>query len=399
MKTLAKIMTVTLLIILVFSVTHIQAQNQNTGRYIVTLRGPLGNAVQRAGGQVIHQYKTIPAISITIPNAALNGLARNPNVLTIEPDVLAWASAQTKKTPPGLAKKPQPSPDPEPDPIIDTEIPWGVDRIDAEEVWNNYTGSGINVAIIDTGIDYNHKDLAGKYSGGIDYVNIDNDPMDDMGHGTHVAGTIAAIKNDSGVVGVAPGVSLYAVKVLDSSGSGWISDIMAGIEWCTDKEDIDVINMSLGGYPTPGSLLDLEFEAVCDSALASGIIVVAAAGNESLPYPSAPAIYDSVISVGATKDSDRLASFSNRGFDIAAPGVSILSTLPGNSYASWSGTSMACPHVVGTLALWLNSGPELVPNTIPELEALITALQISADGRYDIIDAEEAVLGTQNGDN
>ena len=400
MKVLTKIITTILLIVLVFSVTKTQAQNQNKGRYIVTLRGPVGNAVQRAGGQVIHQYSIIPAIAIEIPNAALSGLLRNPNVTGIERDVLMFAT----KKPDSVGKPPKDDPPDEPPSEPDDILPWGVDRIDAEEVWGTYTGAGVNVAVIDTGIDRTHEDIS--VIGGINLCTYNpEDPEhpvtpnpiawdDNNGHGTHVAGTIAAKDNEIGVIGVAPDASLYAVKVLASNGYGFLSDIIAGINWCSTN-NIDIINMSLGGYPD--SYWDSQLKIACDAALTSGVILVAASGNESLPYPSAPAIYDSVISVGAVNNRNKLASFSNRGFDITAPGVSIISTLPGNSYAAWSGTSMACPHVVGTLALCLNLEDFPVIDTFEEINALVYSLRFFADSRYYIIDAEQTVLGSEAG--
>ncbi len=317
---------------------------QNTGRYIVSIRRPVNNAVINSGGRVIHQYKAIPAIAIEIPNAALNGLLRNPNVVSITPDVEAWAVApNASKTPPGLAKKPQPpSPDPEPT----QTLPWGIDRIDADLV--SIMGTGINVAIIDTGIDLDHPDL--NPISGYDFVNRDSIADDDNGHGTHVAGIVAALDNNYGVVGVAPKASIYAIKVLNRRGSGYISSIIAGIDWCIDN-NIDIINMSLGSYSNVP-----EFGAICDKAKNTyGILIVAAAGNDATSTPFYPASYKSVISVGATTINDQLAYFSNLGFEIAAPGYDIYSTYKGGIYKTLSGTSMASPHVAGTLALMLQA--------------------------------------------
>jgi subtilisin family serine protease len=264
-----------------------------------------------------------------------------------------------------------------------------VDRIDAEFAWaEGYTGEGTKVAVIDTGIDYTHPDLIANYKGGKDFVNKDDLPMDDNGHGTHVAGIIAACNNnDIGVVGVAPNASLYAVKVLDATGSGYYSDIIAGIEWCIGK--VDIANMSLGGtYDSP------SLHAACDTA-AEHILLVAAAGNsgnragrgDNVNYP---ARYDTVIAVAATDSSDNRASFSSTGppLDIAAPGVSIYSTYKGGGYATMSGTSMAAPHVAGTLALLLSG------------DIYGTADDLGSQGwdslyGWGLVDAEESTTGGQ----
>ncbi|MHC4310790.1 MAG: S8 family peptidase, partial [Planctomycetota bacterium] len=195
------------------------------------------------------------------------------------------------------------------------------------------------MAVLDTGIDYKHPDLDDNCYGGVNVINPRKDYRDDNGHGTHVAGIIAAEDNDIGVVGVAPEAYLYGVKALDRNGSGWLSDIIAGLEWCVNNR-MDIVNMSLGADS------DIQaFHDACDAASAT-VILVAAAGNDggAVDYPAA---YGSVIAVSATDSSDGLASFSNYGneIEIAAPGVNILSTYKGGGYETHSGTSMAAPHV------------------------------------------------------
>jgi subtilisin/minor extracellular protease Epr len=188
------------------------------------------------------------------------------------------------------------------------------------------------VAILDTGIDYEHSDLNDNYIGGYDFANNDLEPMDDNGHGTHCAGIVAAEDNEGGVVGVAPEADLYAVKVLDSVGNGYM---------------MDVISMSFGS-----NLGSTSLETACDNAYSSGVLVVAAAGNDGNPSGEGdnvdyPARCDSVIAVAATDSNDNRAIWSSTGPDVelAAPGVSIYSTYLGGGYATMSGTSMACPHV------------------------------------------------------
>jgi subtilisin family serine protease len=239
--------------------------------------------------------------------------------------------------------------DEEPSPEV---LPWGVDRIDAELAFN--TGSSIDVAILDTGIDYDHPDLVDNVAGGVAFVQAKGKGLytwdDDNGHGTHVAGTIGAVDNEEGVIGVAPDVNLWAVKVLDNRGRGYISDLVDGIQWAIDN-DMDVISMSLGSRSNYQSMHD-----ICDAAYDAGIVLVAAAGNDrsSVSYPAA---YSSVIAVSATTETDGLYYWNNYGpqIEISAPGVDVHSTWKGGDYRTITGTSMATPHVSGSVALVLNS--------------------------------------------
>ena len=250
--------------------------------------------------------------------------------------------------------------------------------IDAKEAWEIQTGSrDVVVAVVDTGVDYNHPDLAENMWDGSAYNaphhgwdfagdsngNNDNDPNpgsdDDLKHGTHVAGTIGAVSNNSrGIVGIAQHVSLMAVKVFRPNGYGYDSDILEGMEFISDMVDqgvnIVAINASYGG----GGRSDVMYDAI-EELGSKGVVFCASSGNEDNnndSSPSYPASYDldNIISVAATDRDDQLASFSNYGansVDIAAPGVAILSTTPGNNYESWNGTSMAAPHVAGAIAL------------------------------------------------
>jgi subtilisin family serine protease len=267
-------------------------------------------------------------------------------------------------------------------------------RIDAEYAWGTSTGAGINVAVIDTGIDADHPDLAANIAGGVNYVGKGwwkpADPSkwnDGNGHGTHVAGIIAALGNDIGVVGVAPEASLYAVRVLGNSGSGYVSDIVAALEWAI-LNDMDICNMSLGTDTDVESL-----EEACDAAAASGLLLVAAAGNDggAVDYPAA---YSSVIAVAAVDSSDVRPSWSSYGPEVAlaGPGVDVYSTWKGSGYKTISGTSMAAPHVAGTLALNLSadlcaSADDLPPGGIDDYTGC------------GLVDAGEAATGVpDNGD-
>ena len=245
--------------------------------------------------------------------------------------------------------------------------------IDAPEAWALSTGSPVKVAVIDTGIDYTHPDLAARYAGGYDFLNGDADPFDDHGHGTHVSGTIAAEMNNltgtpmpaaEGVVGIAPNARILAYKVCGPDGHCSDFAITQAIDQAV-TDGAKVINMSLGGADYSQSLNDS-----IQAAWSAGLVIVAGAGNDGNTNLFYPAALDNVVSVGASDEDDLRASFSNYGnwVDIAAPGNVILSTYlmsqcsvsttPGDigCYAFNSGTSMATPHVSGAAALvWSRS--------------------------------------------
>lgn len=242
----------------------------------------------------------------------------------------------------------------DPEPVSQT-LPWGIDRIDADEV-GDVDGRTVHAAVIDTGVSPDHPDLSGNVERGIAVVECSGDCSapwdDDHDHGTHVAGTVGAIDNNEGVVGVAPNVILHAVKVLDGSGRGSFSDVADGIVRVAN-EGWDVINMSLGGGAS--SVVERAVQTAADA----GVVIVAAAGNsgpceDCVSYPAA---YEECIAVSATNSDDGLASFSSQGpeVEIAAPGVDVLSTVPGGDYQRFNGTSMASPHVAGTVALAIDA--------------------------------------------
>lgn len=275
-----------------------------------------------------------------------------------------------------------PAPTATPTPV--QTIPTGIARIGRN---STNKGTGVGVAIIDTGIDLTHPDLAGNIVADTSCVNGVPSGNDDNGHGTHVSGTIAALDNNIGVVGVAPEAKLVAVKVLSASGSGYWSDVICGIDWVTAHQatyNIKVANMSLGGGSTGSdnncgnTNNDAMHQAICAST-AAGVTYVVAAGNSGTDASSfVPAAYDdTVITVSALSDSDgkpggvgsydpsfgypddTFAAFSNYGsmVDLGAPGVSIYSTLNHGNYGTHSGTSMASPHVAGSAALYIATHP------------------------------------------
>src|SRR3989344_2292455 len=228
-------------------------------------------------------------------------------------------------------------------------LPWGINKIDAEQVWLlGGVGAGVNVGVIDTGISSVHPDLIANIKGGLSEVGYASSWNDDNGHGSHVAGIIGAVDNSIGVIGASYSANLYAIKVLDRRGSGYLSDVIDGVDWAIGS-GMNVINLSLGCDCDSLSLHDAVARA-----RDAGIVVVAAAGNSggSVLYPAA---YPEAIAVAAVDSSGVAPYWSSRGpeVDLAAPGKSIYSTYKGTGYATLSGTSMAAPHVAGTVALML----------------------------------------------
>lgn len=268
---------------------------------------------------------------------------------------------------------------------------WGADLVKAPEAWaHGYTGQGVVVAVIDTGVDYNHEDLKNNIwtnskeipQNGIDddgdgyvddvygwnFVNNNNNTLDDNNHGTHVAGTIAGENNGIGVTGIAYNAKIMPVKVLDKSGSGSYSQIANGIRYAVDH-GANIINLSLGGYFSNNIL-----KSAVEYASSKNVIVVMAAGNDGSSTPSYPAryAYNSGIAVGAVDQNNQLADFSNRSGSkditfVTAPGVDIYSSLANNQYGYYSGTSMASPHVAGVVALMLSANPNLTESQVRQM--------------------------------
>ncbi|MCP8968992.1 S8 family serine peptidase [Ectobacillus ponti] len=310
--------------------TQTAAPSGNQQRVLVVFKDRADETlITNKKGHVRKKLKNLPVVTATVPASALDGLKKNPKVQSVEQDVKVTVKSQTTS--------------------------WGISDVQAPAAWSNgYTGKGVNVAVVDTGI-APHGDL--KIAGGTSVVGYTSSYADDNGHGTHVAGIIGALNNSTGVVGVAPDVNLYAVKALDSDGSGYLSDIIAGIDWAITNH-MDIVNLSLGSS-TDSYALHQEI----DKAYKSGVLVVAAAGNDggsgTADTVEYPAKYSSAIAVSAVDSNNRIASFSSRGneVEVAAPGVNILSTYLNNSYAGMSGTSMATPMVAGRLALLKQANP------------------------------------------
>lgn len=323
------------------------------------------------------------------PHAIMNMLKHEPGVISVEQNAYAYAYMVPN------------------DPFYSYQ--WHMQRIGMENAWNENDGAGSVVAVIDTGVKQSLEDLAGtSFSAGYDFVNSDDDPTDDEGHGSHVAGTVAqTTNNNTGVAGVAFNATIMPIKVLNWRGSGTYDDIADGIYFATTA-GADVINMSLGG---PTSLTILE-DAV-NEAWSSGVVVVCAAGNENSDVPSYPAAYENAISVSATTSLDTLASYSNYGdtIDIAAPGgdsgdnngdgyddMILQNTFSrsGEGYYFYAGTSMASPHVAGVAALVKSANPALGNDQIRGiLETTAEDLgdpDWDPDFGYGLVDAYAAVL-------
>ncbi|GIQ65620.1 aerolysin [Paenibacillus cisolokensis] len=292
----------------------------------------------------VQQMPIIQAISCPLPMEA--ALPRFAERIWIEEDCRIDLHA--------VSQKPVAS-------VSDKGIPWGVQQIKAPQAWSMTTGYRVKVGVIDTGIDFSHPDLRQSIARGINLLNRSMLPHDDNGHGTHIAGTIAAANQPHGMIGVAPRASIYPVKAFDHNGSAYVSDIILGIDWCV-RNKMDIINMSFGMKTRSKSLLNAVL-----SAHHAGIVVVASSGNDSkrrtIDYP---ARYAQTISVSATTRFRRIAPFSNRGpfVDIYAPGDRIVSAWMGGRYHQMSGTSMATSHVSGAIALLLAYRPGLSPAEI-----------------------------------
>jgi subtilisin len=277
-----------------------------------------------------------PIVTARMSDKEVAALKKDPNNEAVEEDGTMYALGDDTAH---LLVEGQPA-------VLAETVPTGIAQIKAPAAWDTTRGKGIKVAVLDTGIDFNHPDLAANYKGGVSFVSGESSPMDFNRHGTHCAGTIAAALNGQGVVGVAPAAYLYAVKVLAANGSGAWSNLISGLDWCISN-GIHIASMSLGADSAPSAV-----GTMCDIAWRNGVLLVAAAGNSGGPV-GFPAKYPSVIAVSAIDSANSIASFSCRGpeVELCAPGVGVLSTIPGGRYGSLSGTSMACPHVSGAAAL------------------------------------------------
>ncbi len=372
--------------------------------------------VRGHGGSISRQFRIVPAVAATLPLNAVEALAHNPRVELIEPDGLLYA-LEYRAT-----------------------HDWGVGRVRADAAHRaGHTGEGVRVAVIDSGIDCDHVELAANCQHGWNYVANSPNADDDYGHGTHVSGTIAAAINGTtdGVVGVAPAATVVAYKTLDSGGVGSWSRHIAAIEdiWNEGTPTAQVVNMSIGRG---------DYSSVAEDAMLrayeSGVLLVAAAGNSGRcngkgTNISYPALFTSVIAVAATDASDQRACWSSTGdkVELSAPGVSVFSTWPANMSTSYrdpqpvcqdldtngttetchykygSGTSMSSPHVAGVAALLMGAGAvtdaDRLYGVANEVRQRMTdaARDLGTAGRdslygFGLVDAEAALAGTGGGD-
>ncbi|MGH3861221.1 S8 family peptidase, partial [Actinokineospora sp.] len=241
----------------------------------------------------------------------------------------------------------------------------GLDRIDQADLPLDksftYSGKADNVTafVIDTGVQADHPALGGRVSGGFDAVDNDDKPDDENGHGTHVAGTIGSEE-----YGVAKGVKIVPVRVLDAQGSGTTEGVIAGIDWVAkNHQGPSVANMSLGGGA------DEALDKAVQAAIESGVTFAVAAGNSSDDAGnSSPARVPEALTIAASDDADKQAEFSSFGkvVDLYAPGVDITSAWIGGETKTISGTSMATPHVAGAVALYLAANPDATPSAVAE---------------------------------
>lgn len=352
------------------------------GSYIVVLADTAASAAtvqghaRAAGVAPTHVYShALHGYSAVLTEAAVKRLAADPRVASVSPDRAVSIDAQT--------------------------LPTGINRVDAElsptaRINGVDERVNVDVAVLDTGVDLDHPDL-NVFTAGARNCSNGRSADDGNGHGSHVAGTIGAVDNGDGVVGVAPGARIWPVRVLNNQGSGSFASIICGIDYVTAHAgEIEVANMSLGGAGTDDrncglSNNDALHQAICRS-VAAGVTYAVAAGNESDNAANhVPAAYDEVITVSAVADfnglpgggaaptcradvDDTFADFSNFGpdVDLIAPGVCILSTYRSGTFATISGTSMATPHVSGGAALYKATHPTATP------AAVKSALQAAA---------------------
>jgi minor extracellular serine protease Vpr len=366
------------------TVNHVQQIKSQQSQFIQQVQS------QFAGVAIVRQFeKAMNSIVINADQKTINKIAQLPNVKRV-----------TKEQ------------------RFHTSLTESVPLINAPAVWQSkdengvlLEGEGVTVAIIDTGIDYTHPDLGGclgegcKVVAGWDFVNNDDDPMDGGGHGTHVAGIVAA--ESENYSGVAPKAKLYAIKVLSDEGWGTDTDIIAGIEYAVDPDGdpltddaVDIINMSLGGGGEPDSPLSVATDAAVDA----GVIVVVAAGNDGsygAINNTSPANAVKAITVASSTKSDQLSGFSSKALleenvamkpEITAPGSDINAPYLSHELSSLSGTSMASPHVAGAIALLKQAKPSLTAQQAKELLSA-SAIDLGLDplaqglGRIDILAA------------
>jgi serine protease len=330
---------------------------EGTHRYIVSMKPERGHAAREAkgvefAGRDFQDLRYLDSFVANLTTAEVEQLRKDPSVRYVEDAELKYHAYDDD----GTTSKNVTT---ESHPTNAQVTPYGITMVHAPDVWNVTRGEGINVAIVDTGIDYTHPELKDIYQGGYNAFTKTNDAKDDEGHGTHVSGIVAAANNNIGVVGVAPGVKLWGVKVLDSTGSGPLATIAVGLNWVISKKSEVggnwIVNMSLGG-PQPSAVLG----DACSHLADAGVLVFAAAGNRApdsinqVDPVGYPAAYSSVVAVAAIDSTGAIADFSNQGPEVAlsGPGVAVFSTFPvgkgTNVFASKGATQYAADALTGS---------------------------------------------------
>lgn len=368
------------------SLTKINGNEQNSNEkknYIIVLKDKVNGdqfiQKKKFSSKKIKKSNLTQMISTQLDTTELKSVQQDSDVAYVEVDSVVEIASVNKVNKQSI--------DVENMKENDQTIPWGIKAIGADLTHNkNIKGNKIKIAVLDTGVS-NQTDINVK--SGVSFIEGNTSYDDDNGHGTHVAGTIAALDNKTGVVGVAPSSELYAVKVLDNRGVGSYSQVIQGVEWAIQNK-MNVISMSFGGLSPSQALHD-----VIKRANDNGILVVAAAGNRGAGEETElyPALYSEVISVGATSASNQIAHFSSTGneLDIVAPGVEILSTLNDGEYGILSGTSMAVPHVTGAAALLWSKNKKMtneqIKNKLYETATPLGEQQVYGHGLLNIAKA------------
>lgn len=331
MKKLVRHLPMTVILLAFFSNYGVSAESNSEERVIITFNDEINNEIiDTVNGEVNYEFQNMPVAAVTLTEDAIEELEKNSTVKRVEKDLVIRSSSQIED--------------------------WGIPALNIPITWGTgYSGKGIKIAVIDTGISP-HEDLV--IAGGKSFVDYTDSYFDDNGHGTHVAGIIRASNNGVGIKGVAYESDIFAIKAMTQNGTSYLSSIIAGIDWAITN-DMDIVNLSLGTQVD-----STAFHNIVDRAYRQGLLIVAASGNDGTGIGDTvdyPARYSSAIAVGAVDQQNQLASFSSTGssVEVVAPGVSIVSTYLNGKYARMNGTSMATPFVTGYLALVKQAYPQL----------------------------------------
>jgi subtilisin family serine protease len=381
------ILIICVIVISLLNQTIVSAQEAKI-RYLISFKNEIDyNLIYELEGKVLKEYQDDHMMIVEISEEIVSKLQQYPQIDFFEPDlkinVTPGLNAIIKSNDTDFLRLHSVQ-----------EIPWGIQRINAIEAQKRgSTGKNIKIGIIDSGIDYTHDDLL--VAGGINIIDNNSDFIDDYGHGTQIAGIIGAQNNSLGVLGVAPDSSLFAIKVLDSKGDGFISDVISGIQWSIEN-DINIVNLSFQTKEDSKAL-----KKIIKKAHKEGILLIASAGNNgfnegnTIEYPAA---YPEVIAVGAINSRDERTFYSGRGekLELMAPGASIYSTTLNNNYALTLGTSMAAAHVTGVAAQIMEKNQELDNQEVQSiLDKTATAMGEKTHYGHGLVDALKALIAIE----